>query len=115
MVNTTVFIMHRHELLMPAEIDKGTRQEIVYLRALDYDKQEIAEEVGVSRNTVRKHLQGVREEVEQSDAPKPKLASIIVDEQQLLAYALEQSSDALADARTLVDAFGGNSGSNGET
>jgi len=51
---------------MPAKLDDEIRGEIVRLRALDYDKQEIAEELGVSRNTVSRHLQEVREEAEES-------------------------------------------------
>lgn len=105
-MNTKLFFDDREEIGMPRGIDKDTRREIVYLRALDYDKQEIAEKVGVSRNTVRKHLNEVREDVEGSDAAKTRLATIILDEQQIPAYAVEQSAATLDDLTKLLGALG---------
>lgn len=54
---------------MPAKIDKETRGQIVRLRALDYDKQDIAEELGISRNTVSRHLEEIQEEAQKAEDP----------------------------------------------
>lgn len=54
---------------MPAKLDKETRGQIVRLRALDYDKQEIAEELGISRNTVSRHLEEIQEEAQEAEDP----------------------------------------------
>lgn len=54
---------------MPAKLDKETRGKIVRLRALDYNKQEIAEELDISRNTVSRHLQEIQEEAQEADDP----------------------------------------------
>lgn len=80
---------------MPPQVDDDVRREIAFLRALDYDKQEIAEQVDLSRNTVRKHLTDLREEIESSDAPKVRLATIILREEELLAYLKEQATDTI--------------------
>lgn len=61
---------------MPAKIDEGTRGKIVQLRALDYDKQEIAQRLGVSRNTVSRHLQQVQREAENGDEDSVVLDAI---------------------------------------
>lgn len=52
---------------MPAKLDERTKGEIVKMRALDYDKQQIADELGISRHTVRRHLQEVQREAERTD------------------------------------------------
>lgn len=52
---------------MPAKLDDRKKGEIVKMRALDYDKQEIADELGISRHTVRRHLQEVQHEAERTD------------------------------------------------
>lgn len=80
---------------MPAQISNEVRRKIVRMRALDYDKQEIADQLGISRNTVRRHLNDVRNEVESSDAPDMKLADILFDAQDILPYFLERSSQAI--------------------
>jgi len=55
---------------MPAKISDETRGKIVQMRALDYTKQEIADELNISRNTVSKHLKEVQNEAEESDDPE---------------------------------------------
>lgn len=72
------------------------------MRALDYDKQEIAEEVGVSRNTVRRHLNEVREHVEESDASKLRLATIILKGSDAPSYISEQIVAVLNDAESAI-------------
>lgn len=62
---------------MPAKLDKETRGEIVRLRALDYDKQEIANRLDVSRNTVSRHLQDVQQEARESEDPDAVLLNTI--------------------------------------
>lgn len=52
---------------MPAKLDDRKKGEIVTMRALDYEKQEIADELGISRHTVRRHLQEVQREAERTD------------------------------------------------
>lgn len=52
---------------MGAKIEGDKISRIVTMRALDYEKQEIADEVGVSRNTVRNHLNRIREFAERED------------------------------------------------
>lgn len=51
---------------MPPKLSDRTRGEILYLRAIDYDKSEIAAELGISRNTVRRHLDDIRAEAEET-------------------------------------------------
>lgn len=62
---------------MPAEIDYEKRSQIIYYSALGYSQQEISEEVGVARNTVKKYQQKTREAVESDDAPRKTLTNII--------------------------------------
>lgn len=64
---------------MPAEIDSGTRADIAFYAAQGYTRREIAEAVGVSRNTVRKYLQRTRSAVEGSDDPRATLCAIVRD------------------------------------
>lgn len=49
---------------MPAKLDNEDRSQIVKLRALDYNKTEIGNQIGVSRQTVTKHLEEIRNEAE---------------------------------------------------
>lgn len=65
---------------MPAAISLETRSRIVYYAALGYSQGEISDEIGVSRNTVRKYLREAREIVEDADEPKQKLAAIVQNE-----------------------------------
>lgn len=65
---------------MPAAIDDDARSAIVYHAALGYRQAEIAEEVGVARNTVRKYLGKAREAVEAADEPRETLAAIVLGE-----------------------------------
>ena len=62
---------------MPAEIDDEKRSQIIYYSALGYSQQEISDEVGVARNTVKKYQQKTRKEVESADTPRKTLADII--------------------------------------
>lgn len=62
---------------MPAEIDDEKRSQIIYYSALGYTQQEISNEAGVARNTVKKYQQKTREAVESSDTPRKTLAEII--------------------------------------
>lgn len=62
---------------MPSQLDEDIRAEIVRLRALDYDKTEIAEELGISRNTVTRQLQQVREEAEEAENPETVVVELI--------------------------------------
>lgn len=65
---------------MPAPIDDEERAAIVYYAALGYPRSEIAAEVGVSRNTVRKYLERARETVESADDPRATLCAIVENE-----------------------------------
>jgi predicted transcriptional regulator len=62
---------------MPAAITDDQRNRIVYYAALGYTRSDIAEEVGVSRNTVRKYLREARETVESSEGPEETLAAMV--------------------------------------
>ena len=62
---------------MPAPIDDEARSAIVFHAALGYGQAEIAEEVGVSRNTVRKYLRKTREAVEEAEDPRETLSAIL--------------------------------------
>ena len=62
---------------MPAALDTHDRSAIVYYAALGYAQQEIADEVGVSRNTVRKYLRLNRRIVEDAPDPRETLAAVI--------------------------------------
>jgi predicted DNA-binding protein YlxM (UPF0122 family) len=62
---------------MPARIGQDTRSEIVKLRALDYNKKQIAEEVDVSRQTVSNHLEEIRKEAESRDDAEKVLQKYI--------------------------------------
>ena len=63
---------------MPAAIPDETRSRIVVLAALGYTQREIAEEVGVSRNTVRKYLRLARVAVEGAGDPRRALADVVL-------------------------------------
>lgn len=65
---------------MPAAIDTSVRADIVFHAALGYSQQEIADEVDVSRNTVRKYLEAARRNVEASSNPRDALCAIVEDE-----------------------------------
>ena len=62
---------------MPAEIDDEKRSQIIYYSALGYTQQEISNEVGVARNTVKKYQQKTRKAVESSEIPRKTLTDII--------------------------------------
>lgn len=81
---------------MPKQLSNDQRREILLLRALDYTKQEIAEEVGVSRNTVSRHLEEMREQIESSENREMALAEILFEPDDLLPFILEQSGIALS-------------------
>ena len=62
---------------MPAPIPDEARNRIVFYSALGYSQREIAREVDVSRNTVRKYLELTREAVEGADDPEGVLADVV--------------------------------------
>lgn len=62
---------------MPAPIPDEVRSAIVVHAALGYSQREIADRLGVSRNTVRKYLRRTREVVEASDDPEGILADVV--------------------------------------
>lgn len=84
---------------MPKQLSNEERREILKLRALDYTKEEIAEKVGVSRNTVSRHLTDMREEIESREPNNQRmaLAEILFEPEELLPFVLEQSGMALSD------------------
>lgn len=61
---------------MPARTDEATIGRMVVLRALDWSKQEIAAELDVSRNTVRRHLNDLQEQAGNDRAAQ---ANIVLD------------------------------------
>jgi DNA-binding CsgD family transcriptional regulator len=65
---------------VPAEIDSTARADIAFYAAQGLTRREIADAVGVSRNTVRKYLRLVRAEVDASDDPRATLCAIVRDE-----------------------------------
>lgn len=65
---------------MPAAIDGATRSDIVYYAAIGYSNRDVADEVGVSRNTVRKYLELTRTAVEESADPRETLCAILEDD-----------------------------------
>ena len=62
---------------MPAALDYDARSRIAYYSALGYTQQEISEEVGVSRTTVRKYRAKIRDAVESSDDPRETLVAML--------------------------------------
>jgi len=62
---------------VPAPIDDDTRSAIVARAALGYSQRDIAEELGLSRTTVRKYLHLTREVVEGADDPRAALADVV--------------------------------------
>ena len=84
---------------MPKQLSNEERREILKLRALDYTKEEIADKVGVSRNTVSRHLTDMREEIESREPGNQRmaLAEILFEPEELLPFVLEQSGMALSD------------------
>lgn len=54
---------------MPDKIPDYKVGRMVVLRALDYDKKDIARRLGVNRDTVRNHLYSVRQEAMDSENP----------------------------------------------
>ena len=49
---------------MSPQLDEEVTGQIVRLRALDYNKGEIADELNISRNTVSRHLEQVQQKAE---------------------------------------------------
>jgi DNA-binding transcriptional ArsR family regulator len=84
---------------MPKQLSNEQRREILKLRALDYTKEEIADAVGVSRNTVSRHLTDMRKEIESRDPDNQRmaLAEILFEPEELLPFVLEQSGMAFSD------------------
>lgn len=84
---------------MPKQLSNDQRREILKLRALDYTKEEIADAVNVSRNTVSRHLTDMREEIEshEPDNQRMALAEILFEPEELLPFVLEQSGIGLSD------------------
>lgn len=84
---------------MPKQLSNDQRREILKLRALDYTKEEIADAVDVSRNTVSRHLTDMREEIESREPENQRmaLAEILFEPEELLPFVLEQSGMALSD------------------
>ena len=81
---------------MPKQLSRDQRREILLLRALDYTKQEISDEVGVSRNTVSRHLTEMREEIEDSEQREMALAEILFEPYDLLPFLIDQSGISLS-------------------
>lgn len=52
---------------MPSKLSDVTIGKILYLRAVDYDKSEIASELGIHRKTVTRHLRDLQREAELSE------------------------------------------------
>ncbi|WP_338737902.1 helix-turn-helix domain-containing protein [Haloplanus salilacus] len=82
---------------MPKQLSNEQRREILLLRAMDYTKQDIADEVDVSRNTVSRHLTEMREEIENSEHREMALAEILFEPDDLLPFVLEQAGISLSD------------------
>lgn len=78
---------------MSPSVPEETRRQILRYRALDYTKEEIAEELDLSRNTVSRHLTLLREELEEeSDMPTQlALAEYLFVPEDVMAYAMDQT------------------------
>lgn len=63
---------------MPGEIDEGLKGQMVAMRALDYDKKQIAEELDVAPRTVSRHLSEIREEAEQEGDEVAKVVEMVL-------------------------------------
>lgn len=80
---------------MSPKVSLEDKRKIIRMRALDYSKQEIADAIGVSRNTVDYHLGKIREEVESHDTKDMKLAEFLFDPDELLPYVMEEAENPL--------------------
>lgn len=78
---------------MSPKVSFSDKRRIVRLRALDYSKQEIADEIGVSRNTVDYHLNKIRDEVENHETPEMKLAEFLFEPEELLPFVIEEAEN----------------------
>lgn len=83
---------------MPKKTSDKTRRRIIQLRARDKNKQEIADDVGVSRKTVDRYLEEVDEKCKNSENSEMKLADELFDFDELLPYILEKSENGLSRA-----------------
>jgi transcriptional antiterminator len=83
--------------MMPAQISTQEQREIVRMRALDHTKQEIADQLDISRNTVTRHLKEIREDIESENSPNIGLALFLFNKDDLIDYVSGQSEDVLED------------------
>lgn len=79
-------------------ISNEEHRRIIQLRARDKTKTDIADQVGVSRKTVDRHLEMVDERCENSDNPEMALADELFDFDELLPFILEKSESGLSRA-----------------
>ncbi|WP_302080601.1 helix-turn-helix domain-containing protein [Salinibaculum rarum] len=79
-------------------VSNKEHRQIIQLRARDKNKTEIADQVGVSRKTVDRHLEMVDQRCERSDNPEMALADELFDFDELLPFILEKSEGGLSRA-----------------
>lgn len=80
---------------MGPKVTLADKRRIVRMRAMDYSKQEIADKIGVSRNTVDYHLKKIREEVEGHEEQEMALAEFLFEPDELVPFVLEQAENPL--------------------
>lgn len=76
---------------IPAELDDEIVARIILLRALDFTKQEIADELDISPTTVRTHLQQLQDEALTSG----KIPAMVVMDRMLGSGVFEWSYEEL--------------------
>lgn len=80
---------------MGGKVSLTDKRRIVHKRAMDYSKQEIADEIGVSRNTVDYHLKNIREDIESNDEEMMALAEFLFEPDELAPFVFEQAENPL--------------------
>lgn len=88
-------ILNNNCIDMGTKVSLKDKRQMVRMRAMDYSKQEIADEVGVSRNTVNYHLNKIREEVESHETREMKLAEFLFEPDELVPFVLEEADNPL--------------------
>lgn len=71
------------------------KRRIVMMRALDYSKQDIADEVGVSRNTVDYHLEQIRDDIESNEHQEMALVEFLFEPDDLVQFVFNEADTPL--------------------
>ena len=80
---------------MGQKVTTEDKRRIILMRALDYSKQEIADEVGVSRNTIDYHLKQIRGGIESHEHQKMALVEFMFETEEFIQFVFNEADTPL--------------------